>query len=146
MSTNTDFKRVEAILYNYSTLKAEIKNMKLDLEILENDYEGIGAISYEEKTGPTNKINSSVENEIIRRDEKIIQLRKKIRYKDIQIEKIDNILELLSEKEQLYVQLKYMKKHKGMQISDSLDMSYSNGEMMRRGIVAKLSKNILNSY
>ena len=59
------FKKTERILYNYSMLKAEINNLGLEIEELENEYEGIGAISYEERSGNTNKISDSVANEII---------------------------------------------------------------------------------
>ena len=64
MNTNDEFRRVEAMLYNYKNTLAEIKILKRDLEILENDYRGTGAISYEEKTGKTNAFSSEVENEV----------------------------------------------------------------------------------
>ena len=95
MSTNDKFKRVEAMLYNYKNTVAEIKILKRDLEILENDYRGTGAIGYEEKTGSTNKFNSDVENEVIKRAEKIQRLKSKIRLKEIGVENIDAALESL---------------------------------------------------
>ena len=94
MSTNDNFRRVEAMLYNYKNTQAEIKKLKRDLEILENDYRGIGSIGYEEKSGPTNVFNSDVENEVIKRDEKIQRLKSKIRLKEIDIENINDAYEL----------------------------------------------------
>ncbi|MDY4823233.1 MAG: hypothetical protein SO148_05530 [Candidatus Onthovivens sp.] len=37
---SNDYKRVEAMLYNYKKTKAEIKILIRELEILENDYRG----------------------------------------------------------------------------------------------------------
>ena len=77
------FKKTERILYNYSMLKAEINNLGLEIEELENEYEGIGAISYEERSGNTNKISDSVANEIIFREKEIYRLNKMKRSKEI---------------------------------------------------------------
>lgn len=136
--SNVDFKRVEAILYNYPVLKVEIKNMKLDLEILENDYKGVNAISYEEKSGPTHKISSSVEDEVLKRDEEIISLRKTIRYKELELQKIENTLELFSEKEVKFIELKYFLKVKHIVISSKLDMSYDYINEYRTKLISKI--------
>ena len=55
------YRKTEALLYNYKNMKAEIKNILLEIEDIENNYRGIEAITYEEKSAPTNKFNSSVE-------------------------------------------------------------------------------------
>jgi DNA-directed RNA polymerase specialized sigma subunit len=103
-----NYKKTEAILYNYKKIKIEIKNLTLDLEVLENDYEGVRAISYDERSTPTNKFNSDVENEIIKRDEEKIKLRNKIRLKEIEIEKVDNIIEELDERDSYLIKEYYI--------------------------------------
>ncbi|MEN8433943.1 hypothetical protein NX821_001114 [Clostridium septicum] len=65
------YKKTEAMLYNFNKTKAEIRNIELDLELLKSQYEGVGAIVYEERTGSTNKFNSSVENEVVIREKRI---------------------------------------------------------------------------
>ncbi|WP_072991584.1 hypothetical protein [Clostridium cavendishii] len=139
MSTNDDFKKVENMLYNYKNTKIEIENMYLDLEILENDYKGIGAISYEEKTGPTNSFNSSVENEVVKRDEKILRLRKKIRLKEIEIIKINNVLEALNEKEKEFIKYKYFEKYTHSKISEVIYISFDYINEYRIKIINKIS-------
>ena len=64
------FKKTESSLYNYNSLDVKIKNIEIDIENLENDIT-VRAISYDEKSSPTNKFSSSVEDEVIRRDEYI---------------------------------------------------------------------------
>lgn len=140
MSTNDNFRRVEAMLYNYKNTKIEIKNMYLDLEILENDYKGIGSIGYEEKSAPTNKFNSSVENEIVKKDEEILKLRKKIRLKEIEISKIDNIVEGLNSKETEFIKLKYFEKLTHNKISERIDISFDYINEYRIKVINKISR------
>ncbi|MBU3107158.1 RNA polymerase subunit sigma [Clostridium gasigenes] len=136
-------KYIEALLYNYNRNKVDIKNMKLDLEVLENDYQGVGAIVYEERTQATNAFTSSVENEIIRRDEKIIKLRNDIRLKEIEVQKIDNIVESLSDKEQQFIRLKYFEKNTHNQISEKIDISFDYINEYRLKTLNKISRFIL---
>ena len=66
------FRKTEYALYNYKTIDLRIKNIEIDIECLKNDI-SIKAINYEEKVGPTNAFNSSVEDEVIRREEKVTE-------------------------------------------------------------------------
>jgi DNA-directed RNA polymerase specialized sigma subunit len=141
--TNNKLRRVEAMLYNYNKTIIDIKNMKLDLEVLENDYRGIGSMTYEERTQPTNAFSSSVENEILKRDEKIIRLRNKIRLKEIEIQKIDNMLEFLKEKERDFVRLKYFEKNTHNEISEKIDISFDYINEYRLKTINKISSFIL---
>lgn len=141
--TNSKVRRIEAMLYNYNKTKIDIKNMKLDLEVLENDYRGIGSMTYEERTQPTNAFSSSVENEIVKRDEKIIRLRNKIRLKEIEIQKIDNMLEFLKEKERAFVRLKYFEKNTHNEISEKIDISFDYINEYRLKTINKISSFIL---
>lgn len=134
------YKVTEAILYNYKKTKIEIKNMALDLEALENDYQGIQAIGYEEKTGPTNKFSSNVENEIIKRDEVITKLKNKIRLKEIEIEKVDNILESLDERDRYIIKEYYIDNNQLKNISKYINLE----ESYLSSYKSKLIKEIAN--
>ena len=110
-----NFKRMEYTLYNYRNLEIKIKNIEIDINNLENDIT-IKAISYEERTGATNAFNSTVENEVIRRDEhvqeKISILKAKLKYnKDLKV-KIDGALEGLTDTEKSLIELRYFSREK----------------------------------
>lgn len=138
------FKKTERILYNYSMLKAEINNLGLEIEELENEYEGIGAISYEERSGNTNKISDSVANEIIFREKEIYRLNKMKRSKEILLSKINNALEVLDENERKVVHYRYLNgKRTWMQVGEilSMDSNYCCNTL-RVNIINKLSKMI----
>lgn len=138
MQSNTDFKRVEAMLYNYKNTKAEIKILKRDLEILENDYRGTGAISYEERTGPTNKISSSVENEVMKRAENIQKMKNIIRLKEIEIENIDDAVESLLDDEKYIIIERYFNKKRNKDLAIELNVTKDTSTRYKNAIVNKL--------
>lgn len=118
-----EFKKVESMLYNYKNTQAEIKILKRDLEILENDYKGTSSISYEERTQSTNSFSSTVENEVIRRAERIQQLRNKIRLKEIEIENIDDALETLNPDDKLFIVERYFNKRSNKYVASLLNIA-----------------------
>ncbi|MBM7869316.1 DNA-directed RNA polymerase specialized sigma subunit [Clostridium pascui] len=134
------YKKTEAILYNYKKTKIEIKNLVLDLEALENDYQGVQAIGYEERSSPTNAFNSSVENEIIKRDENILKLRNKIRLKEIEIEKVDNVLNSLNERDKYIIKEYYIERNQLKNISKHINLE----ESYLSSYKSKLIKDISN--
>lgn len=138
------FKKTERILYNYSMLKAEINNLELEIEEIENDYAGIGAISYEERSGNTNKISDSVANEIILKEKQSYKLKKTKRSKEILLNKINNAIDALEENEKRIVHYRYLKgKRTWMQVGEilSMDSNYCCNTL-RVNTINKLSKMI----
>lgn len=132
------YKRVEAMLYNYNQTKVEIKNLKLEIETLENDYRGAGSITYEEKTGPTNKFNSVVENEIVSREHKIIKLKNTKRLKEIEVEKIDNALTALSDRDKSIVVNRYIDKMQIKRIAIKLNLDQTYLSAIKTDIINRL--------
>lgn len=115
-------------------MKAEIKNIELELQELENEGQGCGAITYEEKSTPTNKFNSSVENEVLRPD----QLTSKRHKLKVQIEKIDNALETLSDDEMKLIELRYFKKLQFKVIAELIDRNEVYCVCLKSKIIKKL--------
>lgn len=102
-----DFEKVENILKNYNIIKATIKNQLLEIDIISKTYQGVSSISYEEKSGPTYKITSSVENEILDKERKVKKLKNEIRFNQNIITMIDNALDILSDTEKRLIKLRY---------------------------------------
>lgn len=143
------FKKTEYALYNYKDLDIKIKSIDIDIEMLENDIT-LKAISYEEKTGPTNAFSSSVENEVIRREEKIQEQinklkRDKLLYKSRKL-KIENALELLTKEERKLVELRYFSRPKKswVEISRVMNIAHTHCCTMRVKIINNLNEYIFN--
>lgn len=149
MQEDNIFKRTERALYEYKDLPLKIKSIDADIECLENDIT-LKAISYEEKSGPTNAFNSSVENEVIRRDEKVSEYitrlkRDKLLYKNRMI-KIELALESLTEQERKLVELRYFTRPKYEWLKIGLELNIDGDWCMklRNRIINKLSEFIFN--
>lgn len=119
-------------------MQAEIKNIDLELNELKNEYNGCSSISYEEKAAPTNKFNSSVENEMIDRRLKPEQLKIKKHKLEVQLQKIDNALETLSEDEMHLVELRYFKKLQFKVIAERIDRNEMYCVCLKSKIIKKL--------
>lgn len=149
MEKDNMFKKTEYALYNYKDLDIKIKSIDIDIDMLENDIT-LKAISYEEKTGPTNAFSSSVENEVIRREEivedQIQKLKKdKLLYKSRKL-KIENALELLTKEERKLVELRYFSRPKKswVEISRVMNIAHTHCCTMRIKIINNLNQYIFN--
>ncbi len=138
------FKLTEKHLYNYKDIEKLNKLTDIKIKQLLNDV-SIKAINYDEKSAPTNAFHSSVEDEVIKRDEhirnKIDQLRKEKENRIIEKELIDNALELLEAEEKKLVELRYFSKDKLSWTSIALKLNVSQDTCirMRRKIIYELS-------
>lgn len=110
---NNIFKRTEYILYNYKSLEIKIKNIEIDIENLKNSYQGVSAATFDERIGPTYKFNSSVENEVVRREGNVDKLIKELEISkayNISLKaKTDNALGTLTPESLKLVELRYFK-------------------------------------
>lgn len=115
------YKRTELLLYSYKTLVAEVKNLLI--EISELEYQGVGAMSYEEHISGSGGFSSVVENEVIHRQEKVEKITDIIFMKENVIKKIDNAIESLDTRSQDIIKLKYFDKISNTRIGASIDRS-----------------------
>lgn len=91
---NNSFKEIEYYLYNYKNLDSLNSIAESRIKMLQDDIT-IRAIGYDEKTGPTNKFNSDVENEVIRREEQIEDKIEKLRCEINNRNNMKNIIKVL---------------------------------------------------
>ena len=133
-----DYRKVEGLLYNYTSIKIKIENRLIDLDELENDYRGVTAQSYNEHTQSTNSFHSNVEDEIIKRDEKIIKLRNDIKIMQNQILRIDNAMKKLKDYERSLIEMKYFKEYDHTKIADELGFEVESIARIKCRIINKL--------
>lgn len=131
------YKRTEYCLYNYKHMKAEIKN--IDLEIEQMEYLGCAGVTYEEKSSPTNSFSSSVENEIIIREKRIAELNQSKRDTSRIISKIDNALETLDPRDFEIIKLRYFDNINNRSISIKLDLTEEWICTLKAIVINKLS-------
>ncbi|MFX0548208.1 sigma factor-like helix-turn-helix DNA-binding protein [Hathewaya histolytica] len=133
------YKRTEDILHNYKTIKAEIKNILIEIEDIENSYRGVKGVSYDDMPKAHN-ISSSVENEIEQKEKKIEYLSQLVIKKENQIKRIDNALETLTDSEYKIIKYRYFDKISNRKLAEILDLTEQNTSIIKSKIINKISK------
>ncbi len=123
----SEYSKVEGMLYKYIELKAQCKNIDIEIEELKS-VGNLQSIDYSKDVlSPTNNISSSVENELINIEQnipdKISKLENKKKSKERIINRIDNALNILTEKEKYIIEYRYFKKLEWNKISELIDLS-----------------------
>ena len=133
------FKQAEKILYDYKYLEPKIKTIELKIKQIENN-STLSSIDYsKEKLSKTNLFSSEVEDEVIRRDEKIAKLEKEkndlIYRKNI----IDTFIDTLIEDYKQLVRYRYFNNPKlsWKEISLNMNVSVDTCIRFRRDIIRK---------
>ena len=135
---NLKYRRVEGMLYNIKKNKVKIMNLKLELERVEHSYRGCGGFVFEERTSNTYKITSSVENEIVAKEERVQKLNNQIRSLEIQIKKIENALSILTEQELKIIELQYFKQMRSKDVAQHLLYTAQYYCHLKKAILDKL--------
>lgn len=134
---------VEGKLYNYKAMKVELNSYKIDLEYLNKDYEGCRGKAYTGIVSRTNNFYSSVETELVKREEQKELLELKIKKKELQIKRIEYALTLLNDEELELVKLRYFsneaKPPSWVKIGKILNSSGKRCRHLRDRIVYKIA-------
>ena len=143
------FKKREYHLYQYKDIDKLNQINDIRIKKLRNEISLGGGDMFGEKSSPTNKFNSAVENDVIYREKNIQpEIDKLMREKEnriIEKELIDNALDLLEEEEKKLVELRYFSKPTRSWDSIALELNQSkdNCIKIRRKVIERLADYIL---
>ncbi|MBI6014500.1 DUF722 domain-containing protein [Clostridium perfringens] len=140
---NTElFRKTENLLKNYSRLENEIRLIKAEIEDIKESYTGCIAIGYNEKSGPTNKFSSMVEDEVIRKEKELYNLNKDLDYKVRLKRRIDLAIQTLRTKEEKdLIRLRYINQPKVSWGTVARHLKY-NKDYCRKELRPKVIKQI----
>jgi phage transcriptional activator, RinA family len=141
-----NFKKTEKTLYDYINIDIKIDNIELQINRLLNDVSCAG-VSYEYKGGPSNSFNSNVENEVIKRDEHLMDyiesLRKTKENTILLKQSIDNALRSLDDEEYKLIELRYFDRKRikktWLEIGMKLGIDKDNCCKMKNEIINRLA-------
>ncbi|NFI95275.1 xanthine dehydrogenase [Clostridium botulinum] len=143
------FKKTEYHLYQYKDIDKLNQVADLRIKKLLNDVSLGGGDMFGEKSSKTNKFNSNVENEVIKRDEtirfEIDNLKRDKENRILEKQIINASLDLLEVEEKKLVELRYFSKptRSWTSISTELNQSVDNCIKVRKKVISKLSDYIL---
>ncbi|EHR0218359.1 DUF722 domain-containing protein [Clostridium perfringens] len=136
------FKKTENLLRNYNTLETEIKLIEAEIKDIQESYTGCGAIGYNEKSGPTNKFSSMVEDEVIRKEKYLFYLKRDLDYKVRLKRRIDLAIQTLRTKEEKdLIRLRYINQPKVSWGTVARHLKY-NKDYCRKELRPKVIKQI----
>lgn len=136
------FKKTENLLRNYNTLEIEINLIEAEIKDIQESYTGYGAIGYNEKSGPTNKFSSMVEDEVIRREKDLFYLKRDLDYKVRLKRRIDLAIQTLRTKEEKdLIRLRYINQPKVSWGTVARHLKY-NKDYCRKELRPKVIKQI----
>lgn len=132
-------KAIQCELYNYKVYKAQLENIHLEIDRIKAEYQGIKGMSYDNVGGGgTNEIGRAVENEVLKKDERITTLNKKKEYVEYLIKRIDNAMKPLTELERKVIEERYFNQQDFYDVAELLGYSYQWCRMQDRNALSKL--------
>ena len=149
------YKKTEGTLHNYPSIRVEIENLRLDIEDLRDrlNHDEIAVkgkcYSKVKESTSTNAFNSAVENEVISYEEdipkRIDALNRKIRSKERILARVNNAMEILTDREKKLIELKYFKHYTVETTAELLEISVSTVTRINRDIVLKIMNSLYPS-
>ena len=124
----------------YKELKADIIDIDIRLEGIEEDIIGISAQPQGERTGKTYKITSQVEEQV----EKLLEKKKELKRKKAnairEIRKIDNALSVLTDEEREVIQVARIEGKRYWRLEEKLNLTYARIKQIEKDAIKKMEK------
>ncbi len=129
-----------AKIRRYKELKADITDIDIRLQELDEEMIGITAQPDGEMTSKTYKITSTVENQAEKHMKKTDGLLKKRAYKEREVKKIENAISVLTEEEREVIELAHIQLKKYWKVENQLHKSYSRLKQIENEAAEKMEK------
>jgi DNA-directed RNA polymerase specialized sigma subunit len=125
---------------SYKEMLADIADVDIRVQELEEEILGVSGQSMGEKTGKTYKITSSVEQQaelLMKRKE---QLYREQSAKKRIIERINNAMTILTEEEKDIIQIIHIERRKYYVVQDKLNLSYQRVKQLEKQAAKKMER------
>ncbi len=127
----------------YKEILADIGDIDIRVQELEEEILGISGQGVEERTGKTYKITSSVEQQAERLMERKEELYREQAAKKREIQRINNAITILSDAEKDVIQIVHIEHRKYYVVQDKLQLSYQRVKQLENKAAKKMEKYIL---
>lgn len=126
----------------YKELQADIRYIEIELQELEENILGVSGQSFEERTGKTYKITSSVEQQADKLMDKKEELFKIKVTKERELERINIALSVLLDEEKEIIQVAHIEHKKYWRLEEKLNLTYSRIKQIEKDAIEKMKKYI----
>ena len=126
----------------YKEILADIGDIDLRVQELEEEILGISGQGMEERTGKTYKITSSVEQQAEKLMERKEELYKEQATKKRELKRIDNAMIVLTEEERDIMQIVHIEHRKYYVVQEKLMLSYQRVKQLEKQAAIKMERYI----
>jgi len=126
----------------YKEILADIGEIDIRVQELEDEILGISGQGMEERTGKTYKITSSVEQQAEKLMERKEELYKEQIAKKRELKRIDNAITILTEEEKDIMQIIHIEHRKYYVVQEKLMLSYQRIKQLEKQAINKMEKYI----
>lgn len=133
---------VISLLREYNKLKAEIRDIELQLEAIRDKNEPLKAVSYDkDKISQTYRINQPTQEIACTIVDDSVLLEERKKHCMILIKRIENALTILSEKEKQLIEKRYFENKKWEDIAEELELDWTHTRTrLHRSALKKLDE------
>lgn len=135
-------KEVREKVKKYKELKADIVDIDIKIAETEEEYIGITACPQGERTSPTYKITSSVENQAEKHQEAVEKLLHIKFIKENQIKRIDNALSILDETHREVIKDTLIENKRYSYVQEKLHLSYQRVKQIEAEALREMQRYI----
>jgi DNA-directed RNA polymerase specialized sigma subunit len=125
---------------SYKEMLADIADVDIRVQELEEEILGVSGQSMGERTGKTYKITSSVEQQAELLMERKEQLYREQSAKKRVIERINNAMTILTEEEKDIMQIIHIERRKYYVVQDKLNLSYQRVKQLEKQAAKKMER------
>jgi len=126
----------------YKEILADIGEIDIRVQELEDEILGISGQGMEERTGKTYKITSSVEQQAEKLMERKEELYKQQIAKKRELKRIDNAITILTEEERDIMQIIHIEHRKYYVVQEKLMLSYQRIKQLEKQAIIKMERYI----
>lgn len=124
----------------YKEMMADIADIDIRVQELEEEILGVSGQSLGERTGKTYKITSSVEQQAELLMERKEQLYREQSAKKRDLERINNAMTILTEEEKDIMQIIHIERRKYYVVQDKLNLSYQRVKQLEKQAAKKMER------
>lgn len=124
----------------YKEMLADIADIDIRVQELEEEILGVSGQSLGERTGKTYKITSSVEQQAELLMERKEQLYREQSAKKRDLERINNAMTILTEEEKDIMQIIHIERRKYYVVQDKLNLSYQRVKQLEKQAAKKMER------
>lgn len=126
----------------YREILADIQDIEIRVQEVEEEIIGISGIEMGERTGKTYKITSSVEHQAEKLMERKEALYREQANKKRELKRIENALTILTEEESDIIKIVHIEHRKYYVVQEKLKLSYQRIKQLEKQAAAKMEKYI----